>query len=190
MKRINIKDVGIALLLFMYISLVALGLMSCGARKSKVDISKEDKKEVVVDNSVLEKKLETNVKITSTTKVDDKNETVTEETTYQPEDPTKESSIIEKDGTKVVLNNTKKTYKKTTQKNNTQSEIKDDSEKSQKEASKDKKAVKQVVESKTYKKQKETKKEGFPMYYWALIVGVVLLIIWLFKKYKDKIWWV
>jgi cobalamin biosynthesis Mg chelatase CobN len=189
MKRLNLRDVGALLLFLVYLSLIALGMVSCSARKSQVEISKEVKKNVVVDNSVLEKKSETNVKETTTTKVYDKNETVTEETIYQPEDPTKESFIIEKDGTKVVLNNTKKTVKKTIQKNNTQSEIKSDSEIKQKEASKDKKAIKRVDESKTYKKQKEVKKGAFPWYYIVLIIGVIVLIFWLFRKYKDKIWW-
>jgi len=189
MKRLNLKDIGIALVLFVYISLIALGMMSCSARKTQTEINKEEKKEVVVDNSVLEKKSETNVKETITNKVDDKNETVTEETVYEPKDESKESFIIEKDGTKTILNNAKKTVKKTTQKNNTQSESKVDSEITQKEASKDKKAIKLTDESKTYKKQKETKKEAFPWYYWVLIAGVIATAIWLLNKYKDKIWW-
>lgn len=187
MKRINIKDVGIALLLFMYLSLVALGLMSCGARKSKVDISKEEKKEVVVDNSVLEKKSETNEKNITTTKVDDKNETYLKETIYEWGD----SGVIQTPHSGI---DKKLPYRKIireyTQKNNTKSETNADSEIKQNETSKDKKAVKQVVESKTYKKQKETKKEVIPWHYFALAFVLILVIAFLFKKYKDKIWWV
>jgi len=103
-------------------------LASCGVRKSNVDITKEEIKSTVIDKSVLEKKSDTNVKQSSTVKVDDKNQTIIEETTYQPEDPTKEAIVVDQDGKKIVLNNSKKTIKKTIQNNNTQTDSKVDSE--------------------------------------------------------------
>lgn len=165
-------------------------LVSCGARKSNVDITKEENKSVIVDNSVLEKKSDTNVKQTSIVKIDDKNQTIVEETTYQPEDPTKEAIIVDHDGKKIVLNNSKKTVKKTIQNNNTQTDSKFDSETKENKASKEQKDVKGTSESKTYKKQKETEKKAIPWYYCVLGLGVIIFIIWLFKKYKEKIWWV
>ncbi len=100
-------------------AILALLLVSCGSRKIQKSASKEETKTELTDNSTIEKKSETNVKTTTTLNVDDKNETVTEETIYEPKDPAKESFVIEKDGTKTVFGNARKTVKKTIQKNNT-----------------------------------------------------------------------
>jgi len=165
-------------------------LVSCGARKSNVDITKEDSKSVVFDNSIIEKKTDANVKQTSTIKVDDKNQTIVEETTYQAEDPTKEAVVMDDNGKKIVLNNSKKTIKKTIQNNNIKTDSNINSEIKQNKAYNEQKDVKGTIESKTYKKQKETEKKAIPWYYWVLGLGIILFIIWLFKKYKEKIWWV
>lgn len=167
-----------------------LSLTSCGARKSSVEIAKEENKSIIIDNSVLEKKSDTNVKQTSIVKVDDKNQTIVEETTYQAEDATKEAIIVDQDGKKIVLNNSKKTIKKTIQNNNTQTDSKVDSEIKQNKASNEQKDIEGTSESKTYKKQKDTDKKAIPWYYWVFGLGIIIFIIWLFKKYKEKIWWV
>lgn len=189
MKRINLKDIGIVFLFLLYISLIALGMVSCGARKTDKQITKEKTEINVVDNSVTEKESESNVKENVIIKIDDKNKTVTEETTYSPEDPTKEAYIIEKDGTKVVLNNSKKTYKKTTQDNNTQSELKADSEIKEKEAVKDKKDIEATTNTNVVKKASKTERDAVSMWNWLWLLIPAAFIIWLFRKYKDKIWW-
>lgn len=189
MRGINLKTIVIGLLFLLYISLIALGMVSCGARKTDKQVSKEQTESKVVDNSVTEKQSESNVKENVVIKIDDKNKTVTEETTYSPEDPTKEAFIIEKDGTKVILNNSKKTYKKTTQDNNTQSEIKSDSETKQKEAVKGKKAIKASVSTEVVKKSSKTEREEISMWNWVWLLIPIVAIIWLLRKYKDKIWW-
>lgn len=189
MKRITLRDVGIVLLLFLYVSLIALGLVSCGARKTDKQVSKEKTESNFVDNSVTEKDSESNVKENVVIKINDKNKTVTEETTYSPEDPTKEAYIIEKDGTKVVLNNSKKTYKKTIQDNNTKSELKADSEINQKEAVKEEKDIKVSNNTTVIKKSSKTERDAVSMWNWLWLLIPVAVLIWLFRKYKDKIWW-
>lgn len=175
------------LLVSLFFALIAMGLISCGARKVNKEHSKEETKSEVVDNSVIEKQTHTNVKTTTTVKVDDKNETVTEETTVSPEDNTKEAFIIEKDGTKVVLNNTKKVYKKTTQKNNTQSDIIKNIDEVKKEAVKEQKSIKQVNTSKKENSVKKVDKKAFnPLNLFWLIIPIAL-IYFLYRQYKKYI---
>lgn len=173
------------LLIALFFSLIALGLISCGARKVEKSYSKEEKTSNVIDNSVIEKQVDTNVKTTTTVKVDDKNEIVTEETIISPEDNTKEAFVIEKDGTKVVLNNVKKVYKKTIQKNNSQSQTFGNSEQVQKETSKEQKAVKKVN---TYKKENSVKnvdKKAFNMLNLLWLIIPIALIYFLYRQYKK-----
>lgn len=178
----------LAILIFLvFIALCGLGLTSCGARHVEKERSKEEIKSEVVDNSVIEKKTDTNVKKTIETKTDDKNETVTEETTYTPEDPTKEAIIIEKDGTKTVLNNTKKTYTKTIKKNNTQSQTNKYVDSVRKDIEKEKKSIESKYEAKKESSAKEVDKKKFnPFVLIGSIAGVLLLlylIYWLYKKF-------
>lgn len=167
-----------------------MSLTSCGARKVDKQVLNEETETKIVDNSVSEKESESNVKTTILTKVDDKNETVTEETIYQPEDTTKEAVIIDENGKKIVLNNSKKTVKKTTQKNNIKSEYKYDSEIIEKEAFKDKKDIKALSNTNTIKKESKIDREAVSMWNWLWLLIPVGIIIWLFRKYRDKIWWV
>lgn len=169
------------LLIGLFFSLIALGLISCGARKVNKEQSKEEKKSEIVDNSVIEKQSESNVKETTIVKTDDKNETVTEETTYEPKDETKESFVIEKDGTKVVLNNAKKTVKKTTQKNNTQTSATENKDESKKEESNQKNNIQKIEESKTENKAKKVDQKQFnwlSLWWLYLIIIGVLYFIW------------
>src|SRR6478735_9618835 len=92
------------------ISLIWL-LLSCGSRKVNKEHSKEETKTEQIDNSITEIQSESNIKQTTTLKVDDKNEIVSKEDTFEPIDPTKEASIIDENGKKTILNNSKKTSK-------------------------------------------------------------------------------
>lgn len=170
--------------------LLTIFLASCGARKVDKQVLNKEIEAKIVDNSVSEKESESNVKTTIITKVDDKNETVTEEIIYQPEDSTKEAIIIDENGKKIVLNNSKKTVKKTTQKNNIKSEYKYDSEIIEKEAFKDKKDIKALSNTNTIKKESKIDREAVSMWNWLWLLIPVGIIIWLFRKYRDKIWWV
>lgn len=159
--------------------------MSCGSRKVQVNKSKEETKTETKDNSVTEKQIDTNVKTETKITVDDKNETVIEETTYSPSNPDKESFVIEKDGTKVTLNNAIKTVKKTTQKNNTKSQTFGNSEVVQKEAVNEHKSTIQVNTSKKENKLKEVDKKAFnPL--WLLLILIPIFLIWvLYRIYKK-----
>jgi len=179
MKKLNVIY---GCLIFVFL----VSMCSCGARKVNKEHSKEETKSEVTDNSIIEKQTDTNVKTTTTIKVDDKNETVTEETTISPEDNTKEAFIIEKDGTKVVLNNTKKVYKKTTQKNNTHYELVNNIDELKKETVKEQKAVKQSNTSKKENSSKEVAKKAFNPFnlLWFIIP---LLIIYVFYRIYKKL---
>lgn len=192
MRRINLKDIGIGLMLLVYMSLIALGLMSCGARKTDRQSVKEEIKTENTDNSTLEKNVDSNVKENVVIKIDNKNNTITEEVTYEPKDPTKEAFIVDPDGKKTVLNNSKKTTKKTTKNNNTQSEIKSDSEIKKKEAVKEKKAIKASSNTNSQIKHETTDRSAVSSWYligFVIAIIFIIVIISLLKKYKDKIWW-
>ncbi len=166
-------------------AILALLLVSCGARKVQKESSKEEIKTESVDNSIIEKQSESNVKQITTINVDDKNETITEETTYTPEDPTKEASIINSEGKKIILNNTKQTTKKTIQKNNTQSELIGKTEQLKKDVSKEQKAVKQVNMSKKENNVKNVKKEAFNPFQLLYFIIPIFIIYWAWRKYKQ-----
>jgi len=176
------RSTSILLLIITY----AIIISSCGARHVKKSESKEETKNELIDNSTIEKKSGTNVKTTITIKADDKNETVTEEMTISPEDNAKEAFIIEKDGTKTVLNNAKKTVKKTTQKNNTQTKKIGNSELVQNSVIKEQKSVKAVVVAKKQENSKQIdKKELSPFNLLWLLIPV--LIIYVFYRIYKKL---
>lgn len=110
--------------LLLWILAIAIGfaLNSCGARKAEKTRTEELLKTETSNKSVVEKKEESNVKKTETTTVDDKNETVTKETVYEPVDNTKPASVTDPDGKETKLNNSKKTTRETTKKNNTKTD--------------------------------------------------------------------
>lgn len=180
MKKTNV-------LIFCIFWVIIFSLLSCGARKTNKSQYKEETTQTVTDNSTIEKKSEINVKTTTTVNTDDKNETVTEETIYEPKDPAKESFVIEKDGTKTVLNNATKTVKKTTQKNNTQTNKVENSETKQNDAFKEQKDFKQQNVSVKKESSKEVDKKQFNPF--VLIVSIIgglfllYLIYWLYKKF-------
>jgi len=179
MKKINIIY-GTLLIVFVMMC------CSCGARKVQKDHYKEEIKSEVKDNSVIEKQSETNVKTTNTTITDDKNESVTEETIYKPEDSSKEAYIIEKDGTKTVLNNASKTIRKVSKKNNAQTQTASNTTEVKKEAVKEQKAIKQVN---TYKKENSSKaidKKQFNVVPLVLVISFIVIALWfIYRKYKN-----
>lgn len=162
-----------------------VAMCSCSARKVNKESSKEETKIEVLDNSTAETKTESKVKTETSIKVDDKNETVTEETTYKPEDPTKESFIIEKDGTKVILNNSSKTYKKTIQKNNKVTVKESLTVQNKNIDSKQQKAVKQVSASKKQNSSKQVEKEAFNWFNLLLFLIPIAIIYIFYRKYKN-----
>lgn len=173
------------LLVSLFFALIAMGLISCSARKVNKEHYKEETKSEVTENSVIEKQTDTNVKTTTTVKVDDKNETVVTETIYSPVNSLEESFIVEKDGIKTVLKNTTKTVRTEHKKNNTQSELIGNSEQLKKETVKKQKAVKQVNTSKKENSVKKVDKKAFnPLNLLWLIIPIAL-IYFLYRQYKK-----
>lgn len=165
--------------------LFILCFCECGARKVSKEQSKEQTKTETVDNSVIEKNVDANVKTTIETKVDDKNETVTQETIYEPSDNAKESFVIEKDGTKVILNNAKKIVRNTTQKNNTQTSADTKKEEVKKESDKEQKVIKHFEITKKESILKESKRSGAKWYsYWWIYLIILGVLYFLFKRFR------
>jgi len=114
--KINLTSVFKMMVTALLLSLLFL-VYSCGARKAEKSRTAETLKVETKTDVVVAKTEDTNVKKTEKTTVDDKNETLTKETTYEPIDPSKPASITEPDGRKTDLNNSKKTTRETSQKN-------------------------------------------------------------------------
>jgi len=176
------KKTNIIIGLLFYVILISM--CSCGARKSTVDKSKEQTQISTTDNSKTESTTNTNVKETTTVKVDDKNQTVTEETILEPADNTKESFVIEKDGTKTVLNNTKKTVRKTTKNNNTVVSSNIEHATNKKEVVKEQKAIQHKESTKKEIKSKETDRKAIPWWYFVIGIVVIGIIYYGFKKFR------
>lgn len=172
------------LLIGLFFALIALGFISCGARHVQKQQSKEETRTDKSDNSITEKKIDTNVKTTVETKVDDKNETVTLETIYEPSDNTKESFVIEKDGTKVILNNAKKIVRNTAQKNNTITNTNKYVDSARKEIEKEQKAIEQSSESTKENRSKKGERQQFSLYHLLWIIIPAGLIYYLYRRYK------
>jgi len=178
MKKLNIIY---GLILFTFL----VSMCSCGARKVNKEHSKEETKTKLTDNSTIEKKSETNVKTTITTKIDDKDESITTDETFEPIDPSKESFIIEKDGTKTIFNNLKKTVKKTTKKNNTATSKEILQVQNENKAVKEQKAVKQLNTSKKENSVKNVERKQFNPFELLYLI-IPLLIIWFaYRKHKQ-----
>jgi FtsZ-interacting cell division protein ZipA len=108
---------------FLLIMSIIILFTSCSAVKKDKTTTKEEIKTETSNKSTVDKTEESNVKKTETTTVDDKNETITKETTYEPIDSSKPASITDPDGRKTDLNNSKKTTRETTQKNNSKTAV-------------------------------------------------------------------
>lgn len=178
MKKTNVI---IGCLIFVFL----VAMCSCGARKVNKKSFKEETKTELIDNLVTDKQTETNIKTETKIIVDDKNESVTTETTYSPEDPTKEAYVIEKDGIKVILGNSKKTVKTETKKNNTQTTALETKEEVKKDVYKERKDVVEVTEAKKENSSKEVKKDTFNVFnlLWLLIPIVIIYIFYrIYKK--------
>lgn len=150
--------------------------VSCGARKVQKSESKEQTKIESTDNSVITSNIDTFTKLN----VVNKDQSVTNESVFEPIDNTKEAFIIDPDGKKTVLNNSRKVIRNIVAQNNTVVA----SDKVEKQAVKEQKAVKQVSASKKENSSKDTEKSNTPWYYYLLLLIPISLIYWLGKKYR------
>lgn len=177
MKKINIIYACLAFALL-------VSMCSCGARKVNKNKSEEITKTESVINSESKKETENNVKVSESTKIYDKTQTIIKETTYEPQDNSKESSITESDGKKTILNNTKKIVKETIQNNNivqnktlnTVSENKEKAHENKSEAKKEEKAVK-----------KENKILDQKQFNWLSLWWVYLIILGVLYFFRKSI---
>jgi hypothetical protein len=175
--------------------LIALIFISCGARKVEKSVVKESLTTEQSDNSILIKTEDLNLKKSESTKVDYKNETVTKETVYEPIDPTKSATVINGDGTRTDLNNSKKTTRETTQKNNIKTDQSKNTVQDAKIVTSDKKDVKQKTNTKKVAEVVQIDRKQFNLWnsLWILLL-VPIYFIWKNRSViLDKIksfWWV
>lgn len=182
--------------------LYVLSLISCGARKTeKRSEEVKEKSEIKIDSqtsdsSVLSDNTTVNNSTESTTKINDKDETITRETTYEPKDISKPAIITDEKGNKIILENVKKTTKETIQKNNKKT---DNTQKSNVATNIDKNLSKKndskiILDGKTTSEKesdiKNSDKKTFNVFnlLWLLIpIGLLLLLYWAWKRYRSII---
>lgn len=159
--------------------------------KSESTINSEEK-----NNVTLKKSEETNVKIESVTKIDNKDETVVKETSYEPQDKSKPGVITDEKGQKIILDNIKKVTKETIQKNNKKTEnVKKDNSTTNiitdlNKSDSSKVAIKEKVDNKSNSSVKNSNKKPFNMFsLLCLLIPIILilLLIYVWKKYRSFI---
>lgn len=196
--------------IFLWVIAVILGfaMNSCSARKAEKSKTIETSKSVVTENVTTDKKEElkaiedSNIKETSTTKIDDKNNTVVEENVIEPINPDKPADYVDPSGKKHTLNNTKIKTTKTTTKNDTKTESKKDVETVNKKELQYQKELKQKQELENELEQKKlaldkiSERKGFN-FLWLLLLIPLIFIVYLIIKNKTKIksliswpWWI
>jgi hypothetical protein len=144
--------------------------IGCGSRKTQQTKTDLNTKEVVTDNSTIETKTDTNTKVIDCT--------FTDEVEIIPIDNTKEIIVNGK-----VFKNVRLKHKKT--KNNIVVDKVVKEVKKQQNDIKIKKKVSLEV------KQKETEKEQFNfLSLWWVYLLIIVIIYIIYKKYKDKIWFI
>jgi ATP-dependent Zn protease len=169
--------------------LLLLWMTSCGTRKVQTSNTKKvdeleqksiDKKDLTVQDT-------SNVKVTN--KVESTDETTTEKKIYTPIDPTKPSTFIDDKGNKKELNNTSYTEEKTSSKSNKKAKTNTETSSNTKIIDKGIKSSISKIKVKVESKNKESERTSL-RWIWLLWLIPIILIIYLFWKYKDKIWWV
>ena len=168
---------------------------SCGASKSDKTKTVEETKTEASNKSTVDAADESNVKKTQNTIIDDKNETITEETILEPMDPSKPASITEANGDKIDLNNSKKIWKRIRQKNNTKTDVAKASDESHKSKIQAKSESNNKATVKKAALAVHREKEAWSVWnlLWLLIPAAVIWWVW---KNKTKIigwfnglWW-
>jgi len=184
------------ILLFCLALALAMLFTSCGAFKKDKTKTEEVTKTENSNNSNLEKKEESNVKMTENTIIDDKNEIVIEETNYEPIDNTKPATIIDADGKETKLNNSKKTTRKTTHKNNTKTDNSKNSNEFHKSELSEQSESKGKTEVKKEAEAIKVDRKAWSVYnlLWLLIPIAIVYLAWKNKakiiKWFNGIWWV
>jgi type IV secretory pathway VirB10-like protein len=175
--------------------ILGFAMNSCSAKKTdKTKTSEEIKTEIVAETDI-KKSEESNVKKTENTIVDDKNETITKETIYEPIDHNKPASVIDPDGRKTSLNNSKKTTRETTKKNNTKTGIaKASNANSKSEASTKSKSGSKSKAKKAAEAINTNRKAWSSLNMLWLLIPLGLILAFLNKNkittWAKNIWWI
>ena len=166
------------------IILLIVGIWSCGSRKVETEI---EKKEVKTENNIVkesenqkesEKKEDIN---TNTKEVTNENESIIE-----PIDPTKEMIVNGKSYKNAKLTNKKTNKVKDTHEQKKVAEKVKEIEKT-KEVDKSKSSISEKLK---YKKVDKKESFIFSIWFWIILILILLALYWLYKKYKDKIWFI
>lgn len=167
-------------------------LTSCAARKSNVDILEtKDKHEItntVTDQSRSAENSTENVKSITTLEVNEVTNTIIETSVDEPIDNSKPSTVVDKDGKKTELNNTKRTTSKTTILNDKKTKDISSIDKTKKVAKDSQNDIhsvaKDVDESESKSKNKNTNRSAdYSWIMWAIIALLALRITYcVYKK--------
>lgn len=161
--------------------LLALGIWSCGSRKVETKI---EKKEVKTENNIL-KESETKTEFEKKDEVNTNVKEVTNEieSVVEPVDPTKEMIVNGKSYINAKLTTKKSNNVKDTQEQKVTTEKFKESKK-EKEVDKSKSSI-----SEKSKTKKVDRKESFifSLWFWLILIIILLILYWLYNKYKDKI---
>jgi len=172
------------------ILLASILLIGCGTRKTSQTKTDVTTKEVVTDNSVIETKTDTNLKVTYETEIDKTSGIIIETETIEPINSDKTSFYIDKNGNKTELGNSKITKTKTTRKTNEKTKANTNIVENKKVAETIKKDTKTKSKAKVKVKQKATESNKGNFWNWILLIvlvaGVIWFIIWIRKIVKDK----
>jgi hypothetical protein len=178
------------LLLWAISIVLAFAMNSCGARKTEKNRNSETTNTIATDKSVVIEKNDSNVKTEVKTTVDDKNKIKTVETIYKPIDASKEASVTTPDGKQHKLNNAEIHTKETVQDNNTKTDQYVNSEETNKSSLSESKDIK----SKDAIKRKEDiiniDKKAYSVFNFLWLLLLVGIIVFLYNKYKNKLWWI
>jgi len=187
------KNIIIQIVLFFGLSLA----ISCNARKSETNKKEEaTKTDIAVNsdnssNSSLDIKEDSNIKKTEVSKVDQQNQSESDELTVEPIDNTKPSVYTDPAGKKHILENAKMTNKKNKQETKTNSSNSSNSEEFHKaelkyqNEQKSKLAAKIKAEKELAEKNKKAEKEAFSSWNFLLLLFPVGLIVVAWIVYKK-----
>lgn len=177
-----------------YLLFFSLLLIGCGARKvQKSETEQQTKTEIseTVNNDV---KAESNVKKETKITVDDSTKEVIEEIIISPIDNNKEATYTDEAGKQTKLSNTSVTKRKTNRNKAVSQQTQEKANESLKSSDKTVKNTNAKSETKEVSEIKNVDKKQFNIigqilsYWWLWLL--IIIVIYLFKKYREKIWFV
>lgn len=164
---------------------------SCGARKvdrtKTIEDLKTSSQTTSIDTTKTKQLTTNNVKTTTTTQKDDKTQTVVKTTVQEPIDNSKPASIVDETGKKVDLNNAKQTTTETTVLNDKKQTKKKDVVKDKSDTKIDEKGLSGTTADKSEGNKLDEgehidrKGVSFSTILWLILI-IILLLIWIFRK--------